>query len=196
MILRRVLPALLLPLTFVVLASCGDGAGQTGGADGGGEFNEADVAFATAMIPHHAQALLMVDMAAGRDLDPELVVLTEQIRAAQSPEIEMMADWLTDWDEPVPETVRDHANAHGDMDMGDSEMPGMMTGEELDELEAASGSAFQSLWLEMMIEHHRGAIEMARTEIEDGEFPDAVVLAEAIVDGQTAEIEQLEQLQD
>lgn len=192
--MRRVLPALLLPLLLVPLASCGSEDEPAADAGSGAEFNDADVAFATAMIPHHAQALVMVDMTMGKDLDPELAALTEQIRAAQTPEIETMTDWLTDWDQPVPETARDHANSHDDMDMGDSDMPGMMSGEELDELEAASGPEFEAMWLEMMTEHHEGAVEMAETEIEDGKFPDAIALAEEIVEGQTAEIEQMEQL--
>ena len=113
---RRVLPALLLPLLLGPLAACGGEEEPTEAEDSGAAFNDADVAFATAMIQHHAQALVMVDLTMGQDLDPELAALGEQIRATQAPEIEQMADWLTDWDEPVPETVRDHANAHGDGD--------------------------------------------------------------------------------
>lgn len=189
------MPALLLPLLFTLLASCGGDEEPDGaGAESRGEFNDADVAFATAMIPHHAQALAMVDLTMGRDLDPALAALTEQIRAAQTPEIETMTDWLTSWDEPVPETVRDHANAHDDMDMDDSEMPGMMSAEDLDELAELSGAEFEQEWLELMIEHHEGAVEMAEDEIEDGAFPGAITLAEEIVKGQTVEIDQMEQM--
>ena len=84
-------------------------------ASDGSEFNQADVDFATQMIPHHAQAVQMVVMAQGRTLDPEVATLMEDIRNAQVPEIETMTDWLSTWDEPVPETSLDHANAgHGD----------------------------------------------------------------------------------
>lgn len=156
------------------------------------EFNQADVDFATDMIQHHAQALSMVDLTVGRDLSPELTELAEQIRAAQGPQIELMVDWLNEWDQPVPETMRDHANAHGDGEMDiDSDMPGMVSAEQLDALEAAHGQEFEQMFVEMMIEHHEGAIEMAGVEIADGEYPDAVALAEAIIATQQAEIDQM-----
>ena len=199
--LRRLLPALLLPLLLGTLAACGgEDEPATAKDSGRAGFNEADVEFATAMIPHHAQALVMVDMTMGRQVDPELAALAEQIRAAQAPEIEQMADWLTTWDEPVPETMRDHANAHGDDHGGghleDSDMPGMMSADDLDALGSLSGTEFQVEWVESMIEHHEGAVEMAEQELEEGEFRDALHLAEHIVDAQSAEIETLEQLQE
>lgn len=190
---RRLLTALL-PLLIVVLVSCGNADDPDAGQDSQGDVNDADVAFATAMIPHHAQALAMVDLTLGRDLDPALVALTEQIRSSQTPEIETMTDWLISWDEPVPETVRDHANAHGDTHMSDSEMPGMVPAEDLEALEALSGATFEEEWLVLMIEHHEGAIEMADDEIEDGAYTAAIEMAEEIVTSQSAEIEQMEEL--
>lgn len=164
------------------------------------EFNAADVTFATEMIPHHAQALEMVDLTVGRSLSPGTTELAEQIRAAQAPEIEQLSDWLVDWDQPVPETSRDHINAgHGDghdSDSGslDHDMPGMMSEDEMTALEQASDADFEQRWLEMMVEHHEGAIEMARVEVSDGEFPDATALAQSIIDSQQAEIEQMQDL--
>ena len=196
MTLRRLLPAALLPLLLGPLAACGGEEEPAQAKDSGAGVNEADVEFATAMIPHHAQALVLVDMTMGREIDPELAALAEQIRAAQAPQIEQMADWLTDWDEPVPETMRDHANAHGDSHVEDSDMPGMMSADDLAELEALSGPEFEGEWVEAMIEHHEGAVEMAEQEIEDGAFPDALRLARRIADGQGAEIETLEQLEE
>ena len=76
------------------------------------EHNDADVEFASNMLQHHAQALSMVDLTRGRTLDPEVQQLAEQIRDAQAPEIEIFTDWLTDWDEEVPETVRDAMTFH------------------------------------------------------------------------------------
>lgn len=192
------------------LAACGDddGSGPDTGSSAvsvpeGADFNEADVVFATDMVQHHAQALAMVDMTTGRDLDPEVAALVEQIRSAQAPEIEQMVDWLTAWDQPVPPTVNDHANAHaedgtgmdgsGGMDM-DSDMPGMMSDAEMDALEEAPDASFQEEWLEMMVAHHEGAVEMAETEAAEGEDADAVALAESIVDSQGAEIEQMQAL--
>lgn len=168
------------------------------------EHNDADVAFASDMIIHHAQALSMVDLTLKRDLDPEVQALAEDIREAQGPEIETMADWLTQWGEDVPETMRDHVNSGHDMgdmsdnmdDMGHDDMPGMMTSEDMDALENASDAEFQDMWLEMMIEHHEGAIEMAETEQEDGQFKDAVDLAGQIIDAQQQEIDTMQGLLD
>ena len=169
------------------------------------DHNDADVRFASGMVQHHAQALAMVDTTVGRDLDPEVVALADDIRAAQTPEIETMADWLTAWGEEVPETVRDHANAHsgghgedhgGAGDTGDTgaDMPGMMSGEDMEALADAGDAAFQDLWLEMMIEHHEGAVAMAAAEGADGRYRPALRLAEEIQAGQTAEIEQMQAL--
>jgi uncharacterized protein (DUF305 family) len=194
--LRRLLPTLLLPLLLGPLAACGGEDEPAKAEDSGAGFNEADVEFATAMIPHHAQALVMVDLTMGRKVDPELARLAEQIRTAQAPEIEQMADWLTDWDEPVPETMRDHANAHGDAHMAESDMPGMLSAEDLDELESLSGTEFQVEWVASMIEHHEGAVEMAEQELEEGTFPGALHLAEHIADAQSDEIETLERLEE
>ena len=166
------------------------------------EHNDADVAFASDMITHHAQALSMVDLTLDRPLDPEVQALAEDIRAAQGPEIETMADWLTKWGEEVPETMRDHVNGGHDMDdmsdnmdgMGHSDMPGMMSADDLDALENAPDEDFQDMWLEMMVEHHEGAIEMAEDEQQDGRFKDAVDLAGQIIAAQEKEIETMKEL--
>ncbi|MDQ4052214.1 MAG: DUF305 domain-containing protein [Actinomycetota bacterium] len=189
-ITKKLLPIASLGLGLSLLVGCGDdgddpAAVQT--APNGDVFNEADVEFATEMIPHHAEALEMVDQTVGRDLSPDVQALAAQIREAQAPEVEEMTDWLTAWEEPVPETSLDHANAegHGHDEGGADEM---------DELEAASDAEFEPLFLEMMIEHHQGAVEMAETEQSDGEYADAIALAEAIEKSQTSEIETMEQL--
>ncbi|GAA3549490.1 DUF305 domain-containing protein [Nocardioides daeguensis] len=199
----------------LALAACGDGDDGREGrpaavetARNGNVFNSADVAFATAMIPHHAQALQMALLAQDRPLSPEVRALVDQIQAAQTPEVETMTTWLTDWDKKVPATSLDHANAGHDLDdmegMGGADdsdvpghdMPGMMSGDQLDELEESSDADFPRLWMEMMIEHHEGAITMARTEQADGRFADAIALAKAIVEGQSAEITTMEKLLD
>ena len=199
----RALAALTLA-TGLLLAGCGDDepGDDTQTSNSRTDHNETDVAFASDMIQHHAQALAMVDLTVGRDLDPEVEALAEAIRAAQGPEIETMTDWLTQWGEPIPATVRDHVNADDDHDMegmeeGDDmgmDMPGMMSEEEMADLEGASDAEFQDMFLTMMIEHHEGAIEMARHEQEDGQYQPAVTLAEQIETGQAAEIETMQGL--
>ncbi|GGD09678.1 DUF305 domain-containing protein [Nocardioides daphniae] len=191
--------ALTLALT---LSACGGD--DDSGTRSATEHNDADVSFAQGMIPHHAQALSMVDMLQSRPLDPELETLAEQIRDAQGPEIELMADWLEEWDEEVPETMRDHVNSGHDMGQGSDimeemgpghdDMPGMMSADDFEELEEARDDAFQEMWLRMMIEHHEGAIEMAETEQEEGRFEPAIDLAGEIVESQTAEIETMQEM--
>lgn len=187
------------------LAACGDDSDSTDSASdpqtaaNGDVFNQADVEFASDMIPHHAQAIEMVTLTDERPLDPAIKELANQIRDAQVPEVETMSDWLTSWGKEVPETSIDHANAGHDMsDMPsmESDMPGMMSADDMEELRNASDEEFQDMWLEMMIEHHEGAIEMAKTEQADGKYPDAVSLARSIETSQTAEIDQIRQLLD
>lgn len=191
----RVLAAVAVALTLT-LAACGSGGDESDGK----AFNDADVDFASDMIQHHAQALEMVDLTLGRDLSPETAALTEEIRAAQAPEIERMADWLEDWGQPVPATSRDHANAHADEHGGsdgaamDADMPGMMSAEEMSALESAPDAEFEDLWLQMMVEHHQGAVEMAETEVDEGKHAKAVALAEDIVAAQEQEIATMQDL--
>lgn len=192
-------------LALVLTAGgCGSDDAGSGSSLSATEHNEADVAFATDMIQHHAQALSMVDLTMGRPLDPEVEQLAEDIRAAQGPEIESMSDWLTAWGEEVPPTMRDHSHAGHDTDgMGESmegmdnaEMPGMMSAEEMTALEEAPDAEFQSMWLEMMIEHHEGAIEMAEQQQDDGRYRPAVELAASIIEAQQAEIDAMESMLD
>jgi len=202
----RALGALTLGLALT-LSACGSddgGSGATAASASTTEHNDADVAFASDMLQHHAQALSMVDLTLDRPLDPEVATLAEQIRDAQSPEIETFTDWLTDWNEEIPQTMRDHSNAGHDMgDMGESmegmdsddmDMPGMMTADDMTALQDAPNAEFQTRWLGMMVEHHQGAVEMAQSQIEDGQYKPAIDLAEDIVSSQTEEIETMEGL--
>jgi uncharacterized protein (DUF305 family) len=196
------LGALLIALTAAfALAACSDESGHDDqGASAipeSAEFNQADVDFATYMIPHHAQALSMVDLTRDRRLSRPVRQLAEDIMDAQAFEIETMVDWLSAWNQPIPATMRDHVNAHddGSMDM-DADMPGMMSAEDMAALEHASDAEFEDLWLETMIEHHEGAIQMAEDEQADGEYVPALDLAAAIASTQRSEIDLMEQLLD
>ena len=205
---RRTLGGGLLAVVLALgAAGCGGEEGHAG-HDGAAEVSatdhsEADVAFASDMLQHHAQALSMVDLTLDRPLDPEVQDLAEQVRAAQAPEIETFTDWLTEWGEEVPETMRDHANAghgHGGGDLAesmegmDTDMPGMMSAEEMTALQDAPDAEFQDLWLEMMIEHHEGAVAMAEEHQEAGRYQPAVELAGDIAKSQEAEIEVMQGL--
>lgn len=150
-------------------------------ADVEGEFNSADAMFAMMMIPHHEQAVEMSDMLLGKTgVDEEVLQLAQQIKDAQAPEIELMQSWLDAWGMPAPDGME-----HGD---------GMMSADDMTALESAEGPEASRLFLEQMIVHHEGAIDMAETELDDGVNPDALELAQAIVDAQTAEIATMEDL--
>lgn len=186
----------------LVLAGCADaGSGSMPGMDHGGgmsssnspsvevqgEFNAADAMFAAMMIPHHEQAVEMSDMILGKaDVDPRVLDLAQQIKDAQGPEIELMQSWLEDWG---------MAGA-GDMDgmdgMGHGD--GMMSEDDMAALDAAQGAEAARLFLEQMIVHHKGAIEMAEAQLEDGSNPEVIALAQSIIESQTAEISTMQDL--
>jgi uncharacterized protein (DUF305 family) len=173
-----------LALVVLAVAGCGDPA----------DHNDADADFATQMIPHHAQALEMAEMVPSEGTSAELVELAAAIEAAQQPEIDQLTDMLTDWGEPVPQPdASDHAAmGHGTTDA----MPGMMTAEDMAALETAVGPEFERMWLEMMIEHHEGAVDMADVELADGSDDEAMDLAQEIIDAQQAEIAQMQEMLD
>lgn len=118
----------------------------------------------------------------------------------KAPRFETMSDWLQAWGEEVPETIRDHSNSEMDMgkdDMADmgGDMPGMMSPDDMQSLEDATDAEFQGMWLAMMTEHHEGAIEMARDQVEHGQYKPAVDLAGQIEAAQTHEVETMNELQ-
>lgn len=145
------------------------------------EPNDADVDFATTMIEHHAEAIRMANVTIGREgLDPRIAELAEEVRLEQTEEIDTMSAWLREWDEPVPETgfatgdghTHSEEEGHGD----------------LESLASAPTPRFESRWLEMMIEHHESAVEMAERVAAAGRSPEVADLAETIGRQQRAEI--------
>lgn len=198
--IRRALAAVGLLAVLTSAAACGADDEPSGVTRNSAEPNQADVDFATDMIQHHAQALSMVDLTRGREIDDAFGKLVEGIQDAQAPEIETMTAWLTAWGEEVPATMRDHVNSgHGaepgagmegtDHEM--AEMPGMMTAEQMQALGDASDAEFEELWITMMIEHHEGAVAMAQAEVDGGSYGPARELAQAIIDGQQREIDEM-----
>ncbi len=186
-------------LALVALGGCGSDAPKvkTYTTDRGGVFNDADVAFATDLIPHHAQALQLVDLTVGRELDSEIQALADQIRERRGLEIEELAGWLGSWDRPIPATARDHENAHSDDDSDSvlrADLPGMATAAELQELADSTGTAFEVRWLELMIQHHQGALSLAETERSTGVFKRAVRLAKSIETSLQREIDRMQEL--
>ena len=158
-------------------------------------FNAVDEMFVMMMIPHHQQAIEMADIALAKDgVDPRVSDLAEQVKAAQGPEIERMLGWLEDWGIAYdPDAESGHGMDHGsgdDLMSGD----GMMSAEDMTALQDAPGAEASRLFLEQMIVHHEGAVDMARMAISGGQHPDVVRLAQQVVDDQTAEIATMEDL--
>lgn len=149
---------------------------------------DADVAFMRGMIHHHAQAVAMARLVPDRVAAPAVRRLSARILNSQRTEIELMADWLRDRDEPVPEVAAravaaageggsEDAGADGSGDGGAGgaapaglappggwdegpQMPGVLSDEQMDRLEGARGEEFDRLFLTFMIEHHDGAVDM------------------------------------
>lgn len=128
----------------------------------------------------------MAGLASGRAQSAEVSKLAADIRKAQDPEIKTLSGWLTSWGEDVP--------AKGAMDHSAHDMGGMMTDGEMTELENASGKAFDTAFMKLMIKHHEGAVEMAKTEQADGAYGPATRMAGEIITSQSAEIEQMNKL--
>ena len=178
---------------LLLLAACGSESNQQSTAStqtdltsSESSFNDADVMFAQMMIPHHEQAIELADMA----LDPTLIAsepvktLASQIKSAQDPEIDLMTQWLTDWDQPLMDMSEEH----------DMSMDGMLSVDEIAALGELTGAEFDQAWATAMIAHHKGAIKMAKTVKEDGKSTPVQDLANLIVQEQQSEITVLETL--
>ncbi|GAA1864540.1 DUF305 domain-containing protein [Myceligenerans crystallogenes] len=134
------------------------------GAPAEDDWNEADAEFAAGMIRHHDQAVVMTAWVPERSASEQVKALADRMNNMQEAEIGLMSDWLTERDQPVPVLHDGGGDGTGprvpDDPHGHDLMPGMLTAAEMAELEAASGTEFDRLFLEGMIEHHRGAIAM------------------------------------
>ncbi|GAA4971267.1 DUF305 domain-containing protein [Pseudonocardia tropica] len=164
------------------------------------EHNQADIAFAQGMIPHHRQAVEMSKLATDRAGSDDVRGLATEIEQAQGPEIAQMQTFLTTWGAPasggMPGMDQGGMSGmdHGGMSqggMGQGGMGGMMTPDQMRQLEQADGDDFDRMFLEMMIAHHEGAVQMAETELAGGINPEAKALAQKIIDAQQAEIGQM-----
>ena len=140
-------------------------------------YSKADINFAEMMIPHHEQAIEMSDIALAKSQDSEVLALATQIKNAQAPEIDQMKTW-----------GGSHMSSHaGHM------MDGMLTDEEMRALSVAAGQEFDRLFLEGMIKHHEGAIDMAEMVV-DSTNQEVSRLANAIITAQKEEIVKMKEL--
>ena len=150
-------------------------------------FNDADVTFTQGMIPHHQQAVEMAKMANTQAASAKVKDLAQRIEAAQGPEIEKMQAWLKDWGK----SQKASGDAVAGMHMGTA----MMSAADMEQLGAAKGAAFDKRFLTMMVGHHEGAVEMAKTELKDGKASEAKTLARAIITAQEREITEMKGLE-
>ena len=163
----------------------GSGASPGPAADGASAHNSEDVMFAQHMIPHHSQAVEMADILLAKDdVDARVTELAKEIKAAQAPEIEQMQGWLTSWGNP-PMPAMDHGS-----------MEGMVAPADIEKLKAASGPEATTLFLNQMIGHHEGAITMAKSVLDGGQFEPAKTMAQAIIDSQQHEIDEMKAILD
>jgi uncharacterized protein (DUF305 family) len=161
--------------------------------------NQADVHFMTGMIPHHAQAVLISNWAESHGASRTVQTLAGRIIVSQKDEIALMQRWLEDNRQPVPAADATHMR----MDMGgvvhDMLMPGMLTAEQLKQLDAARGTEFDRLFLTFMISHHQGAVRMVNELFDSyGAAQDETVFrfASDVWSDQNAEIDRMRQMLD
>ncbi|WP_170955528.1 DUF305 domain-containing protein [Ornithinimicrobium cerasi] len=150
---------------------------------------EADVTFVRDMLYHHGQAMTMTAMVEERTTTRDIRLLAGRMEATQDGEIEQLESWLVERDE----TVRDLASGeHGHQE----DMTGMLSEAELAQLEAAEGTEFDRLFLELMIKHHEGAIDMAYKLYEAGGGSESEVdsIARHVESDQSIEIGRMQQM--
>jgi uncharacterized protein (DUF305 family) len=177
---RKILVIAAIVGSAITLSACSTTAnpGSTGSSStASATFNNADVSFATDMAAHHQQAVEMSQMLLDKsDIDPRVVTLAQDIKAAQGPEIKQMKSWLSDWGQKSD-------NMSG-MDMSGT----LMSDSDMNDLKSSTGLAASKLFLTQMTVHHKSALVMAKTEVDSGKNADAVKLAKNIISTQTTEI--------
>jgi uncharacterized protein (DUF305 family) len=148
--------------------------------------NADDVMFAQMMIPHHQQAVELAALAPEHSTNQALLTLAATVSAEQQPEINAMKALLLQWD--VDPNARDDHGGHG------AGMQGMVDDATMAKLKSLKGPEFDTLWLQAMIGHHQGAIDMAKAEIANGQSVDMTAMAKTMVTAQQAEINQMKRM--
>jgi len=151
-----------------------------------------DVAFMQHMLVHHGQAVEMVALVQDRTANDTIRMLGRRISLSQEAEMELMHDWLAVRGEPAAMPGHDSHAGHTGHDMGDTAvMPGMLTPNQMQALAAARGSEFDRLFLEGMIQHHQGALDMVEDLLAHPDAAEDTLLSEftgSVVADQSAEI--------
>ncbi len=171
------------------LSACGGSSTQKGAAgsqaDQSASHNRADIAFAANMIPHHQQAVDLSAPVPSHTGNAELVKLASGIGSAQHSEIQKLQGFLVQW------STQPDADTRGP---ADTAMTGMVDQATMAKLGSLQGADYDKLWLQSMISHHQGAIDMANTEITNGRNSDAIAMAKRMVSTQQGEIDQMKKM--
>lgn len=166
---------------------------------GRSSFTADDVAFMQHMIVHHGQAVEMVELLQTRGAHPTVRRLGQRIALSQEAEMALMRDWLTDRGQPLGMPGMDHA-AHASHAMPPSDtsvMAGMLSPAQMQALAAANGPAFDRLFLEGMIRHHQGALDMVDALMTRPGAAEDTMLSDfitSVVGDQSAEILRMQSL--
>lgn len=156
----------------------------TAGSDQPAEVNKVDLHFLAMMTPHHQQAVDMSDIIlATNEVSDETAGLAERIKQGQQDEIDTMVGWADAWEQ-------DALMAHHAQHIAN----GMLTPAQLEELDSIDGSNADTLFLQLMHMHHEGALAMTEDQIENGGYQPLIELAEQMVEVQTAEMQEMEQM--
>ncbi len=153
----------------------------------GALYTAADVHFMQGMIAHHAQAIYMSRLAEERGANPRVLRFAQKIDQSQASEIRLMQEWLRANNQFAPDTSSYHT----------MQMPGMLTAEQLKQLDAARGAAFDEQFLQLMIQHHQGALSMVKDLFAAplaAQDVDVSVFANDVETVQTAEIDLMYQM--
>lgn len=197
---KQIISAIVAGAAALTLTACGDNTGTVPAVPPttaapqppigvSAQHNGADITFAQNMIVHHSQAIDMAEMADGQAASPQVKDLAGKIAQAQEPEIGQMKNMLKAWSAP-----ESNGMYHSGGSMPGMSMPGMMSEQQMGQMEQAQGAAFDRMFLQMMIEHHKGAIQMGQTEVGQGQNPQAKELAQKIISDQRQEISTMENL--
>jgi len=198
---RTALAAALFPVCFGCKPGKDQAPAQTAGSEpaahsmamapvkipAGAVFTEADVRFMQGMIAHHAQAIYMSRLAAGHGANPHLLKFAQKIDQSQIVEIRLMQGWLRANGQEAPDTSSWHS----------MQMPGMLTADQLKQLDGAKGPEFDRQFLTLMIQHHNGALKMVSdlfASPQAGQDVDVSVFANDVQSVQTAEIGTMQQM--
>ena len=159
--------------------------GQTAQRPQEASWNSADLYFVSMMVLHHTQALRLARLAAGRTSNPQVLAVAERVSAAQAPEILTLKAWLSARQQKIPDSEADAGHAHAGM-------PGAVTPARMEALARTRGPAFDRLFLDLMVAHHAGAVQMAGTVTTAGSDLAVQEIAAEVAVGQNAEIRRME----